>query len=77
MNENMYLYLLEQFIVGFLVQGISSHLFIKSPVTNGVQSETPSLSMLTYDTHDLNHAHENHLNKDMSGVLKEIPQFTV
>lgn len=60
----MYLYLLEQFIVGFLVQGISSHLFKKPPVT-GVQSETPSISqaqnftMVHIRTFDLNHAHEN------------------
>lgn len=45
-SEHMYLYLLEQLIVGFLVQGISSHLFKKPPVTDGVQSETPSIMIL-------------------------------
>lgn len=41
MNESVkILDLLEQFVVGFLVQGVSSHLFKEPPATNQVQSET-------------------------------------
>lgn len=67
----MNLYLLKQFIVGFLVQSISSHIFKKPPVSDGVQSHTPSVMTLTYDTHDLHHPHGNHPNKDISGLIKE------
>lgn len=59
MTEFLYiLYLLEQFVVGFLVQGISSHLFKEPPATNSVQSEKHE--PLLYSKH-LNDAHHEHV----------------